>query len=94
MLLRVYSGRFELIFFLVLYLLSLPVQILTTGSFLEQGSTALVALTAIHVGLVVALFWVLLANGIVATQVVEDGTPASLVVRLSYFCYTFPTNTT
>ncbi|KAF8893736.1 chitin synthase III catalytic subunit-domain-containing protein [Gymnopilus junonius] len=43
------------------------------------GSTALVALTAIHVGSVVALFWSLLANAIVATQVVEDGTLASLV---------------
>ena len=41
---------------------------------LEQGSTALVALTAIHAGLVAALFWSLLANALVATQVVEDGT--------------------
>jgi hypothetical protein len=38
-------------------------------------------LTAIHAGLVAALFWALLANGIVATQVVEDGTPSSLIVR-------------
>jgi hypothetical protein len=27
----------------------------------------------------VAFFWVLLANGVIATQVVEDGTPAALV---------------
>jgi hypothetical protein len=49
------------------------------GSFLEQGSTPLVALTAVHAGLVAALFWSLLANGLVATQVVEDGTPSSLI---------------
>ncbi|KAH9486153.1 Chitin synthase export chaperone [Psilocybe cubensis] len=72
-------GRIELRTFLTLYLLTLPLQLITTGSFLEQGSTPLVALTAIHAGAVVALFWSLLANAIVATQVVEDGTLASLV---------------
>jgi hypothetical protein len=72
-------GRLELLAFLALYLLSLPLQLLTTGSLLEQGSTPLIALTAIHAGVVVALFWVLLANGIVATQVVEDGSLASLI---------------
>jgi len=65
----------------MLYLFTLPLQLLTTGSLLEQGSTALIALTAVHAGAVAALFWALLANAIVATQVVEDGTLASLVVR-------------
>jgi hypothetical protein len=65
----------------MLYLFTLPLQLITTGSLLEQGSTALVAITALHVGAIVALFWALLANAIVATQVVEDGTLASLVVR-------------
>jgi hypothetical protein len=32
-------------------------------------------------GIVAALFWALLGNAIVATQVVEDGTPSSLIVR-------------
>ncbi|KAF9478912.1 hypothetical protein BDN70DRAFT_859249 [Pholiota conissans] len=72
-------GRIELRTLLTLYLLTLPLQLITTGSLLEQGSTALIALTAIHAGAVVALFWALLANAIVATQVVEDGTLASLV---------------
>jgi hypothetical protein len=44
-----------------------------------QGTTAIAVTTAIHAGLVVALFWALLMNGIIATQVVEDGTPAALV---------------
>jgi hypothetical protein len=72
-------GRIELRTFLTLYFLTLPLQLVTTGSFLEQGSTPLVVLTAIHAGAVAALFWSLLANGLVATQVVEDGTPSSLV---------------
>ena len=74
------QGRVELRTFLGLYLLTLPLQLLTTGSLLEQGSTALVVLTAIHAGVVTGLFWALLANAIVATQVVEDGTLSSLIV--------------
>ncbi|KAJ7498050.1 chitin synthase III catalytic subunit [Mycena galericulata] len=72
-------GRIELRTLLSFYFLTLPLQLITTGSFLEQGSTALVVLTAIHAGLVATLFWSLLANALVATQVVEDGTPSSLI---------------
>jgi len=78
------TGRIELRTFLTLYLLTLPLQLITTGSFLEQGTTPLIVITAIHAGAVVALFWSLLANAIVATQVVEDGTLASLVVCLTF----------
>ncbi|KAH7881888.1 chitin synthase III catalytic subunit [Phlebopus sp. FC_14] len=72
-------GRVELRVFFSLYFLTLLFQLLTTGSFIQQGSTALVALTAIHAGLVATLFWALLANAIVATQVVEDGTLSSII---------------
>lgn len=65
----------------MIYLLSLPLNLLTTGSVLKQGSLPLVILTAVHAGVVAALFWALLANGIVSTQVVEDGTLSSLIVR-------------
>ena len=74
------TGRTEIRVFLALYALTLPFQLLTTGAVLEQGSTALVVLTAIHAGLVAALFWSLLANALVATQIVEDGTLSSIVV--------------
>lgn len=73
-------GRVELRDFLGVYALSLPLQLLTTGAVLEQGSTTLVVLTAVHAGVVAALFWTLIANAVVATQVVEDGTWSSLVV--------------
>lgn len=75
------TGRVELRIFLIIYLITLPLQLITNGSLLQQGTTPLVALTAIHVGAVVALFWSLLANAIVATQIVEDGTLSSIVVR-------------
>jgi len=72
-------GRVELRAFLVVYLVTLPLQLITTGSFLEQGTTSLVVFTAIHAGAVTALFWTLLGNAIIATQIVEDGTPSSLI---------------
>ena len=76
-------GRVEFRIFLVLYFLTIPFQLISTGSFLEQGTTALTAITAIHAGLVAATFWTLLGNAIVSTQVVEDGTMSSLVVSAS-----------
>ncbi|EIM81861.1 uncharacterized protein STEHIDRAFT_65305 [Stereum hirsutum FP-91666 SS1] len=72
-------GRIELRTFFILYFLTLPFNLLTSSSLLEQGSSALTVLTAIHAGLVAALFWTLLGNAIVATQVVEDGTMSSMV---------------
>lgn len=72
-------GRTEIRILFFIYLATLPLQLLTTGSLLEQGSTALVALTALHAGLVATLFWWLLGNAIVATQVVEDGTLSSII---------------
>jgi len=72
-------GRVEFRAFLVVYLFTLLLQLFTTGSFLEQGTTALIVLTAIHAGAVATLFWMLLGNALVATQIVEDGTPSSLI---------------
>jgi hypothetical protein len=46
------------------------------------GASVGVIFTAIHAGAVAALFWTLLGNAPVATQIVEDGTPFSLIVRL------------
>ncbi|KAF5345428.1 hypothetical protein D9758_013616 [Tetrapyrgos nigripes] len=78
-------GRIELRNMFICYFLTLPLQILTTGSFLEQGSTALVVLTAIHAGLVAAFFWMLVANAVVSMQILEDGTMSSL---MPYFIFT------
>lgn len=74
------TGRTELRVFLAIYLFTLVLQAITTGAFLEQGTTALVVLSAIHAGAVAALFWTLLASGLVSTQIVEDGTLSSLIV--------------
>jgi len=72
-------ARVEFRFFLFLYAISLVFNLLSTGSIFEQGSKGLTIITAIHAGIVSALFWALLGNAIVATQLVEDGTPSALV---------------
>jgi len=90
---RAAVGRAEFRAFLVLYFISLPLQLVTTGSFLTQGTTGLVVVTAIHAGVVAALFWTLLGNAIISTQVVEDGTPSALI-PLSFFAAAFFAATT
>ncbi|KAG9311936.1 chitin synthase III catalytic subunit [Chiua virens] len=72
-------GRSEIRIFFGFYLLTLIFQILTNGSVIQQGTKGLVIVTAIHAALVATLFWTLLANGIVATQIVEDGALSSLI---------------
>lgn len=72
-------GRVELRNMLVLYFVTLPFQLITNGSLLEQGSTPLVVLTGIHAALVATLFWALLVNALVSTQVVEDGSMSAIV---------------
>lgn len=61
--------------------MTLIFQILTNGSVIQQGTKGLVIVTAIHAGLIATLFWILLGNAIVATQIVEDGTLSSMLVR-------------
>ena len=57
-------GRIQLHTFLAIYLFNLFLQAFTTGSVIEQGSTALVNLTAVHAGVVVVLFVSLVANAL------------------------------
>lgn len=76
---RAAVGRVELRTFLLFYILSLALQIVTTGSVLQQGGTPITVLTAIHAAVVASMFWLLFWNGLVATQLVEDGTLSSLI---------------
>ncbi|KAG8743473.1 hypothetical protein FRC10_011945 [Ceratobasidium sp. 414] len=82
-------GRVELRSLLILYLFTLPFQLLDTGALLKQATVPISVLTAIHMGLIAAMFWMLLANAIVATQVVEDGTMSSLVPFYAFSLFFF-----
>jgi len=72
-------GRIELRATLTIYIATCILQLLTTGAIFAQGSVELTVLTAMHAGAVASFFWCLVANALIATQVVEDGTPASLL---------------
>lgn len=68
---RAAVGRSELRIFFTLYLISLPLGLVSRGGFLVQGGTGLAVVTALEMGVWAGMGWVLLGNGIVATQVVE-----------------------
>ncbi|KAL7422672.1 hypothetical protein Q5752_001963 [Cryptotrichosporon argae] len=76
---RAAVGRVELRTLFVLYGVLCALQLVDMSSVLEQGSTGIIIVSAIHTALFVTFFWLLLANAVIATQVVEDGTPAALV---------------
>ncbi|KAG8759106.1 hypothetical protein FRC14_006657 [Serendipita sp. 396] len=76
---RAAVGRIEIRALFIMYAITLLLEALTSGGIFSQGSLPLLILTAIHAGAVAAFFWALLANALVATQFVEDGTPSALL---------------
>lgn len=72
-------GRQEMRLLFLVYALVQAFQLVATGAFLEAGSKALVWFSAVHLGLVVGLFWVLAWVAFLSLQVVEDGTLASII---------------
>ncbi|KAI4290694.1 MAG: hypothetical protein L6R35_000001 [Caloplaca aegaea] len=74
-------GRREFQLFLVGYIIIEICEIFTVGG-LPMGSPlqqrVVLGFTAIHLGAIVATLWVLMLNGIVGFQLLDDGTPLSL----------------
>ncbi|KAF8653246.1 hypothetical protein AX16_004074 [Volvariella volvacea WC 439] len=62
---KIAFARIEFRVLLALYGLSLLLQLLTIGSFLKQGSTSLVVITAVHLGILSTTFWALFAFALV-----------------------------
>ncbi|MBW0556062.1 hypothetical protein O181_095777 [Austropuccinia psidii MF-1] len=75
-------GRIEVILFFSVYGLSLIFQLFDTGSIITQGSSAIVWLTSIRLSLIVILYACLIWIGFLGLQLIEDGTPASLLPLL------------
>ncbi|KAI9144750.1 chitin synthase export chaperone [Paraphysoderma sedebokerense] len=74
-------GRKEMNLLWFSYFLLIISQIVSVGGWTlpnESFDTARVWASAVHSGLLVAVFWILLMNGFVGYQWVEDGTPLSL----------------
>ncbi|MCJ1306020.1 hypothetical protein MMC08_008838 [Hypocenomyce scalaris] len=70
-------GRREIQLFLVGYIIIEICEIFTVGGFPLDRKVRL-GFTAVHLGAIVATLWVLMLNGIVGYQLVDDGTPLSI----------------
>lgn len=63
--------------FLIGYILIEICEIFTVGKF-PLKSTVRIAFTGIHLGLIIATLWILMLNGVVGYQLLDDGTPLSV----------------
>ncbi|KAK9896071.1 hypothetical protein P389DRAFT_74223 [Cystobasidium minutum MCA 4210] len=72
-------ARWEIRTFFIVFSLQYLFQLLSTGSFIRQGSAGIVWVTAIQLGLVLVLFWTLAWAVFLQVQLIEDGTRASII---------------
>lgn len=70
-------GRREMQLFLLSYIVVQICEIFTVGEFPLDWKVR-VAFTGIHIGFIIASTWILMLNGVVGYQILDDGTPASL----------------
>lgn len=72
-------GRIEYTILFLMYALVQGAQLADNSGLLRQGSLAISWVTAVHTGLLVGLFWVLVWAAFLSLQIVEDGTLFSLI---------------
>jgi len=70
-------GRREMQLFLIGFIVVEICEIFTVGGFPLQGGVRR-AFSAVHIAAVVATLWILMLNGIVGYQLLDDGTPMSM----------------
>lgn len=70
-------GRREMQLFLLGYIIVEICEIFTVGGFPLSGDVR-IAFSAVHIAAVVATLWILMLNGIVGYQLLDDGTPLSI----------------
>lgn len=70
-------GRREIQLFLVGYIIISICEIFTIGGFPIDNSVR-IGFSAVHLAAIVATTWILMLNGIVGYQLLDDGTPVSL----------------
>ncbi|EMC96702.1 hypothetical protein BAUCODRAFT_34089 [Baudoinia panamericana UAMH 10762] len=72
-------GRREMQFFLIGYIIIEICEIFTVGGFPLNGAVRR-AFSAVHIAAVVATTWILMMNGAVGYQVIDDGTITSIAL--------------
>lgn len=75
-------GRLEMQIFLVGYLLMSICEVFSVGD-IPLGWKVRVAFSAVHIGLITATTWILMLNAVVGFQIIDDGTPLSLILMVS-----------
>ncbi|KAH9845243.1 Chitin synthase export chaperone [Teratosphaeria destructans] len=76
---RAAVGRREMQLFLIGYIIIEICEIFTVGGFPLNGPTRR-AFSAVHIAAIVATLWILMMNGAVGYQLIDDGTPLSLLL--------------
>ncbi|KAF2736864.1 hypothetical protein EJ04DRAFT_432151 [Polyplosphaeria fusca] len=79
---RAAVGRREMQLFLIGYIVVSICEIFTVGGFELDGAVR-VAFSAVHIAAIVATLWILMLNGLVGYQLLDDGTPVSLGLVLA-----------
>lgn len=74
-------GRREMQLFLIGYIIISICEIFTIGGFPLNNSVRL-AFVAVHIAAIVATTWILMLNGLVGYQLLDDGTPISIGLLL------------
>ncbi|KAK8200771.1 hypothetical protein M8818_006087 [Zalaria obscura] len=74
---RAAVGRREMQLFLIGYIIISICEIFTIGGFPLDGAVRR-AFTAVHIATIIATTWILMMNGAVGYQLLDDGTPLSL----------------
>ncbi|KAF1844678.1 uncharacterized protein K460DRAFT_365625 [Cucurbitaria berberidis CBS 394.84] len=74
-------GRREMQLFLLGYIIISICEILTIGGF-PLSSSARLAFASIHIAAIVATSWILMLNGVVGYQLLDDGTAVSIGLLL------------
>ncbi|KAJ4340855.1 hypothetical protein N0V87_002209 [Didymella glomerata] len=74
-------GRREMQLFLIGYIIISICEIFTIGGFPLNNSVRL-AFVAVHIAAIVATTWILMLNGLIGYQLLDDGTPISIGLLL------------
>lgn len=78
---RAAVGRREIQLFLLGYIIISICDIFTVGG-IPLNDDARRGFTAVHLAAIAATFWILMLNGLVGFQLIDDGTPLSVILVL------------
>ncbi|KAI8671006.1 Chitin synthase export chaperone [Fusarium keratoplasticum] len=76
---RAAVGRREMQLFLIGYIIISICEIFSVGEF-PLNKTARIVFSAVHIGMITATTWILFLNAVVGYQIIDDGTPISVIL--------------